>query len=112
MSLKDLLPPGTYDEIEQEANAAAPQDSTTAQEATASSADVIMVACPTCKKKIPYSTSNPFRPFCSERCKLIDLGAWADEERTVPGKEVNEDEDADLLADPNLPVRNLPDQNR
>ncbi len=108
MSLKDLLPPGTYDEIEQEAKAASKDSS--AQDVV-DSADVIMVACPTCKKKIPYSTSNPFRPFCSERCKLLDLGAWADEERTVPGKEVNEDEDADLLADPNLPVRNLPDQN-
>lgn len=110
MSLKDLLPPGTFDEIEKEANqgkcSAAKHEPTTED-----SAKVIMVSCPTCKKKIKYSTDNPFRPFCSERCKLLDLGAWADEKRTVPGKEVNEDEDADLLADPNLPVRNLPDQN-
>lgn len=43
-----------------------------------------IIACPTCKKKIPYSSTNPFRPFCSERCKLIDLGAWADEQYRVP----------------------------
>ena len=32
--------------------------------------------CPTCKKEAEY-TGNPYRPFCSERCKLIDLGKWA-----------------------------------
>jgi len=31
-----------------------------------------------------WSTGNPFRPFCSERCKLIDLGAWATEQYRVP----------------------------
>lgn len=35
------------------------------------------VKCPTCKKEIEWSSKSPFRPFCSERCKLIDLGAWA-----------------------------------
>ena len=39
-----------------------------------------MVACPRCGTGIPYSAANPFRPFCSERCKLIDLGAWANKE--------------------------------
>lgn len=37
------------------------------------------VACPQCKKLIEYSLSNKFRPFCSERCQLIDLGDWANE---------------------------------
>ncbi len=32
--------------------------------------------CPTCKQRTEWD-DNPFRPFCSERCKLIDLGAWA-----------------------------------
>jgi len=32
-----------------------------------------------------YRTDNPFRPFCSERCKLIDLGAWAEERYAIPG---------------------------
>ena len=38
-----------------------------------------LVKCPTCGKQVEYS-GNEFRPFCSERCKLLDLGAWADEE--------------------------------
>jgi endogenous inhibitor of DNA gyrase (YacG/DUF329 family) len=38
-----------------------------------------IVACPTCKGDSLYDATNPFRPFCSERCKNIDLGAWADE---------------------------------
>lgn len=43
------------------------------------------VQCPTCKKTIPWSADNPYRPFCSERCKLIDLGAWADGSYNIPG---------------------------
>ncbi|NJL72120.1 MAG: DNA gyrase inhibitor YacG [Candidatus Competibacteraceae bacterium] len=42
------------------------------------------VKCPTCGKPAVYSLSNPFRPFCSERCKTLDLGAWADEKYKVP----------------------------
>jgi endogenous inhibitor of DNA gyrase (YacG/DUF329 family) len=42
--------------------------------------------CPSCKKEIEYA-GNPFRPFCSERCKLIDLGKWAGEQYRVPTKE-------------------------
>ena len=102
MSLKDLLPEGSYDEIVAEAH-------TDEQELKQESA-TLMVTCPTCKKRISYDRSNPFRPFCSERCKLIDLGAWASEERTIAGRPVNEDEDADLLQDPNLPVCNVPGQ--
>ncbi|HDH04291.1 MAG TPA: DNA gyrase inhibitor YacG [Nitrospirae bacterium] len=34
------------------------------------------IKCPTCKQKTEWQ-NNPVRPFCSERCKLIDLGAWA-----------------------------------
>ncbi|MEE1340565.1 MAG: DNA gyrase inhibitor YacG [Succinivibrionaceae bacterium] len=37
-----------------------------------------IVKCPTCSKDVEWSPNNPYRPFCSERCKLIDLGAWAD----------------------------------
>ncbi len=36
---------------------------------------------------------NPWRPFCSERCKLIDLGAWASEEYKVPGKKEEEEDE-------------------
>jgi endogenous inhibitor of DNA gyrase (YacG/DUF329 family) len=42
------------------------------------------VKCPTCRREIDWSTS-PFRPFCSERCRLIDLGAWLSEQRSIPG---------------------------
>jgi hypothetical protein len=38
-----------------------------------------VVPCPTCKGESLYDASNPFRPFCSERCKNMDFGAWADE---------------------------------
>ncbi len=38
----------------------------------------MLIACPRCQQKIE-SQDNPFKPFCSERCKLIDLGQWANE---------------------------------
>ncbi len=43
----------------------------------ASSTRVRRVACPSCRTEVEWSTDNPFRPFCSKRCKLTDLGAWA-----------------------------------
>lgn len=46
------------------------------------------VHCPTCGKEIVWDKSNPYRPFCSERCKLIDLGEWASESHRIPGEEV------------------------
>jgi uncharacterized protein len=42
-----------------------------------------VVACPTCGKEMEWDPKNRFRPFCSERCKLIDLGKWANEEYRV-----------------------------
>ena len=42
------------------------------------------IACPTCKKDVEWSEASPYRPFCSQRCQLIDLGAWASEEYRVP----------------------------
>ena len=45
-----------------------------------------IVSCPTCKKETRYDANNPSRPFCSERCRLIDLGEWADEGHRIPGK--------------------------
>jgi len=41
--------------------------------------------CPHCRKEAAWE-GNPFRPFCSERCKMIDLGAWADEKYRIPGE--------------------------
>lgn len=49
------------------------------------------IPCPTCKKRVTYSTDNPFRPFCSKRCKLIDLGEWASEGHRIAGKPAAEE---------------------
>jgi endogenous inhibitor of DNA gyrase (YacG/DUF329 family) len=55
--------------------------------------------CPTCGKPVEWK-DNPFRPFCSERCQLVDLGRWVEGEYRVPGEplpqeqnEVSADED-------------------
>lgn len=41
------------------------------------------VSCPTCGRELEWAGA-PFRPFCSERCRLIDLGAWFSEQRSIP----------------------------
>lgn len=46
--------------------------------------DAPVVQCPTCGQPALFARSNRFRPFCSERCKMIDLGAWGNEEFRVP----------------------------
>lgn len=38
-----------------------------------------IVKCPQCKADVPWTPESKWRPFCSERCKMIDLGAWASE---------------------------------
>ena len=42
------------------------------------------VKCPTCGKPVEWRVENRYRPFCSERCRKIDLGAWASESYRVP----------------------------
>lgn len=44
-----------------------------------------LVRCPMCGKMVEYQ-GNEFRPFCSERCKLLDFGAWADERYNLPAE--------------------------
>ncbi len=51
----------------------------------------IKIKCPTCSIEQEYTPSNPSRPFCSERCKLIDLGEWASESRVIEGEPVWEE---------------------
>jgi len=45
-----------------------------------------VATCPACRKEAPRR-ENPFFPFCSERCKLVDLGRWLREEYRVPLEE-------------------------
>jgi uncharacterized protein len=47
----------------------------------------MVVNCPQCDTEVEWVSTNPHRPFCSERCKLIDLGAWSDESYRVPVKD-------------------------
>ena len=56
-----------------------------------------VVVCPACKGKSIYAASNPFRPFCSERCKNMDFGAWASENFRMP---VDTPPDEDTYGDP------------
>ena len=48
---------------------------------------VRQVDCPTCQAVILWTHSNKYRPFCSQRCRLIDLGEWAQEKYTVAAEE-------------------------
>ncbi|HTJ96874.1 MAG TPA: DNA gyrase inhibitor YacG [Rhodocyclaceae bacterium] len=59
------------------------------------------VNCPTCSKPVEWKPENRFRPFCSERCKKIDLGAWANEEYRVTQSAPNDDDELAAGTDPN-----------
>ncbi|HRH80234.1 MAG TPA: DNA gyrase inhibitor YacG [Thiobacillaceae bacterium] len=54
-----------------------------------------VVACPTCGKPVEWLPENRYRPFCCERCKLIDMGEWAAERYRVTVEEVPADEPQD-----------------
>lgn len=47
----------------------------------------IKVECPKCRKSIQWSQEFPWRPFCSERCKLMDLGEWASDHYVISGEQ-------------------------
>lgn len=47
------------------------------------------VSCPTCQRPVEWSDDSPFRPFCSERCRLIDLGEWISGKHVIPGEEIS-----------------------
>jgi len=49
------------------------------------------VKCPNCGTLLKWDKSNSFRPFCSERCRLIDLGDWANESHSIPADTFNDD---------------------
>lgn len=54
--------------------------------------------CPVCRAPVEWNAAFPFRPFCSERCKLVDLGAWANESYRI-----RTEEPADEGAAPSAP---------
>ena len=45
----------------------------------------VIVDCPTCGRKVAFTAANRWRPFCSRRCKTLDLGAWASESYRISG---------------------------
>jgi len=55
----------------------------------------MIVDCPNCQKKVEWTSTNPYRPFCSERCKKIDLGAWAEESYVITSPAPEPDELSD-----------------
>lgn len=55
--------------------------------------DVTVVSCPTCGKLVVWGETSPFRPFCSKRCQLIDLGEWAAEEKRIASSGDQSDSD-------------------
>lgn len=46
-----------------------------------------IVNCPTCQKEVVWEAESQYRPFCSQRCQLIDLGEWANEEKRIASVE-------------------------
>ncbi|KTD37479.1 DNA gyrase inhibitor YacG [Legionella moravica] len=64
------------------------------------------ISCPICGKQNTWDSENAFRPFCSERCKLIDLGEWASETRKIPGDSIDSNSlpiDSDAADEPDDP---------
>ena len=59
----------------------------------------LTVTCPVCKKKTPWK-NNSFRPFCSDRCRLIDLGKWASDEYRIPGEKKDTSDEYDEEKNP------------
>lgn len=53
-----------------------------------------ILPCPTCRKPARWSKANKYRPFCSERCRLIDFGDWAEERNRIAGEPLR-----DVLSD-------------
>ncbi|MGV7960535.1 DNA gyrase inhibitor YacG [Photorhabdus tasmaniensis] len=55
--------------------------------------ELLTIECPTCGKSVVWGEVSPYRPFCSKRCQLIDLGKWANEEKRIPSQSENSDSD-------------------
>ena len=57
----------------------------------------LKVKCPRCGKQVGWS-GNAYRPFCSEECRLVDLGRWADEDYSIPGGQAPEQDSDDQMS--------------
>ena len=55
------------------------------------------VACPQCSKPVVWSPESAYRPFCSKRCQLLGLGAWAEECHRISGESAMDEADLDAL---------------
>ncbi|WP_133682054.1 DNA gyrase inhibitor YacG [Paludibacterium purpuratum] len=53
---------------------------------------ITVVRCPTCRGDVRWEPASRYRPFCSDRCKLIDLGQWAEEGYRMPAAEISPSE--------------------
>lgn len=71
-----------------------PTEADAAREPVDDARQIRSVSCPNCKANTVYARSNPYRPFCSERCKSMDFGAWADESFRM----ANRDDPSDVTA--------------
>ncbi len=58
---------------------------------------VRVVQCPQCSADVAWQEEQKWRPFCSERCKLIDLGEWASEGHKIAGESIETDIDIDAF---------------
>ena len=57
------------------------------------------VKCPTCRRPVEWSEASVYRPFCSDRCRLIDLGAWLTEKHKIPDESSAEGTEAEDTQD-------------
>lgn len=53
-----------------------------------------VVRCPICRTEVPWE-EHPYRPFCSERCRLLDLGGWIEGRYRIPGKKPEPEDELD-----------------
>ena len=58
-----------------------------------------VVKCPTCQKQVEWNSTSTYRPFCSDRCRLIDLGEWASEKHAIPDEPLPTTEEFPFPAD-------------
>lgn len=62
------------------------------------------LSCPTCGRHLEWNDAFPYRPFCSERCRLIDLGDWLAEKHVVPGESIAPEEGPGPESDEDSPA--------